>query len=98
LATKAPINNPTFTGTVTVPAINSSSGNTEAATKKYVDDATAGLTGAMHYIPTVEDSTHIITITKIAGANGAPDKYTISGTGLPENYTPTPGDVIIYEH
>lgn len=97
LAAKAPINNPTFTGTVTLPAAGPQSDN-EAATKKYVDDMNVGITGAMHYIPTVEDSTHTITITKTTGTNGAPDKYTISGTGLPENYTPIPGDVIIHEH
>ena len=49
LAAKAPSANPTFTGTVTLPAITSSSADTAAATKKYVDDKTAGLTGAMHF-------------------------------------------------
>lgn len=53
LAAKAPSANPTFTGTVTLPAITSSSADTAAATKKYVDDKTAGLTGAMHFKGTV---------------------------------------------
>lgn len=97
LAAKAPIANPTFTGTVTLPATGPQSDN-EAATKKYVDDKHVGLTGAMHFIPTIEDENHTITITKIAGTNGAPDKYTITGTGLPTNYTPVAGDVIIHAH
>lgn len=97
LAAKAPIANPTFTGTVTLPAAGPQSDN-EAATKKYVDDRNVGLTGAMHFIPTTEDDTHTITITKIAGTDGAPDKYTITGTGLPTNYSPTAGDVIIHAH
>lgn len=41
LNAKAPTANPTFTGTVTVPA---PSGNTDAATKLYVDNAAAGAT------------------------------------------------------
>lgn len=53
LGQKAPTANPTFTGTVTLPAITSSSADTAAATKKYVDDtvsgATQGLSGAMHF-------------------------------------------------
>ena len=53
LGQKAPTANPTFTGTVTLPAITSSSADTSAATKKYVDDAvsnaTQGLSGAMHF-------------------------------------------------
>ena len=97
LAAKAPIANPTFTGTVTLPATGPQSDN-EAATKKYVDDKHVGLTGAMHFIPTIEDENHTITITKIAGTNGAPDKYTITGTGLPTNYTPVAGDIIIHAH
>lgn len=52
LGNKAPTANPTFTGTVTLPAINNNSADTAAATKKYVDDKTAGLTGAMHMIGT----------------------------------------------
>ena len=53
LADKAPKASPTFTGTVTLPVITSASADTAAATKKYVDDtvsnATAGLSGAMHF-------------------------------------------------
>ena len=41
LAGKAPINNPVFTGTVTLPA--DPSGNMEAATKQYVDRLVAGI-------------------------------------------------------
>ena len=50
LGNKAPKASPTFTGVVTLPAINSNSADTAAATKKYVDDKTAGLTGALHLI------------------------------------------------
>lgn len=56
LGEKAPKANPTFTGTVTLPAINSNSADTTAATKKYVDDAFAGLTGAMHLIGSTKTS------------------------------------------
>lgn len=35
--------NPTFTGTVTIPAISGGDGNNEAANKKYVDDSVAGI-------------------------------------------------------
>ena len=41
LGTKAPINNPTFTGTVTLAA--DPTGNLEAATKQYVDRLVAGI-------------------------------------------------------
>jgi hypothetical protein len=41
LAEKAPVNNPVFTGTVTLPA--DPSGNMEAATKQYVDRLVSGL-------------------------------------------------------
>lgn len=41
LAEKAPVNNPVFTGTVTLPA--DPSGNMEAATKQYVDRLVAGI-------------------------------------------------------
>lgn len=41
LETKAPVNNPVFTGTVTLPA--DPSGNMEAATKQYVDRLVSGL-------------------------------------------------------
>lgn len=41
LGTKAPVNNPVFTGTVTLPA--DPSGNMEAATKQYVDRLVSGL-------------------------------------------------------
>ncbi len=49
LAAKAPLASPTFTGIVKVPAVTSASDDAVAATKKYVDDKTAGLSGAMHY-------------------------------------------------
>lgn len=41
LGTKAPVNNPVFTGTVTLPA--DPSGDMEAATKQYVDRLVAGI-------------------------------------------------------
>lgn len=41
LAEKAPVNNPVFTGTVTLPA--DPSGNMEAATKQYVDRLVSGI-------------------------------------------------------
>lgn len=41
LETKAPVNNPVFTGTVTLPA--DPSGNMEAATKQYVDRLVSGI-------------------------------------------------------
>ena len=52
--TKAPINNPTFTGTVTLPG-NPGSAN-EAATKAYVDNITAGLNfhAAVHVATTAD--------------------------------------------
>ena len=48
LSEKAPINNPTFTGKVTLAA--DPTADLEAATKQYVDNKTASLTGAMHFI------------------------------------------------
>lgn len=91
LAAKAPINNPTFTGTVTVPAINSLSGDTEAATKKYVDDTTAGLTGILHYIDAPD-----VTFTVDYGTPSNPNTVVTIGGTLPTGYTPAKGDVILY--
>lgn len=103
LAAKMPKSGGEFTGNIsfangTTITVNTPTEDGHAATKGYVDTLNAGLTGAMHYIPITIDENHTIVITKIAGTNGAPDKYTITGTGLPSNYTPTAGDVIIYEH
>lgn len=91
LAAKAPINNPTFTGTVIVPAINSASGDTEAATKKYVDDTTAGLTGILHYIDAPD-----VTFTVDYGTPSNPNTIVTIGGTLPTGYTPAKGDVILY--
>lgn len=81
LAAKAPINNPTFTGTVTLPAAPTS--DLHAATKKYVDDKTAGLSGAMHFKGT---TTTEMTDGRTTAA------VTIGGS----SYTPSSGDVVIY--
>lgn len=54
----APINNPTFTGIVTMPAVNDNSADTTAATVGYIKFRTAGLsnlTGAMHFKGTVNE-------------------------------------------
>lgn len=59
--------------------------NMQAATKKYVDDAVSGLTGAMHYIGT---STTAIT-------DGGTEAPTIDGTQVPTTNLKA-GDVVIY--
>lgn len=83
LGEKAPTASPTFTGTVTLPAISSSSADTAAATKKYVDDKTAGLSGAMHFKGT----------SATAIADGDTTKpITIGST----SYTQEAGDVVLY--
>lgn len=97
LAAKAPINNPTFTGTVTLPAINSSSGDTEAATKKYVDDTTAGLTGAMHY-KDAPNATFTITYPTPTEQNPDPLPVIVVEGTFPQGYVPAAGDVIVYQH
>ena len=97
LAAKAPINNPTFTGTVTVPATTEQSGDNTPATKAYVDSKNAGLTGAMHYI----DAPNVtFTVTENTPTQDDPNPLptiTVGGT-YPANYTPAPGDVIVYQH
>ena len=83
-STYAPVNNPAFTGTVTLPAAPTS--DLEAATKKYVDDATSnlsGLSGAMHFKG----------ITSTAITNGGTENPTIGGTALT---TKEAGDVVLY--
>ena len=96
LAAKAPINNPSFTGTVTLPSGGPQSDN-EAATKKYVDDKTAGFTGAMHYI----DAPNVVfTVTEVTPTVQNPDPLptvTVSGS-FPTGYTPAAGDIIVYNH
>ena len=93
---KADLSGATFTGVVKVPAITSSSASEEAATKGYVDNSIdsriGGLTGALHLIdaPLAE-----FTVTYPTSGNSLP---TITVTGLPNDYTPERGDVIIYEH
>ena len=83
LGNKAPKASPTFTGVVTLPAITSSSADTAAATKKYVDDKTAALTSAMHFIG----------ITTTAVTDGGTENPTIGGEIIS---TKTAGDVVIY--
>ena len=66
-AAKAPHVNPTFTGIVTLPTIDSNSGDTSAATKKYVDDNTSGaITGAASTIKTAD-----LSISKALVSNGS---------------------------
>lgn len=76
-----PSTNGTATGaTITLAADPTT--NMQAATKQYVDTATAGLSGAMHFIGT---STTAIT-------DGGTETPTIGG----ETVTPTNGDVVLY--
>lgn len=81
LGEKAPIASPTFTGTVTLPGAPTS--DLHAATKKYVDDKTAALSGAMHFKGT--------TTTEMT--DGRP---TAAVTINNASYTPSAGDVVIY--
>lgn len=96
LATKAPINSPTFTGTVTLPAAGPQSDN-EAATKAYVDSATAGITGVMRYIdaPNIVFS---ITYPTPTEQNSDPMPIVTTSGTFPTGYTARSGDVIIYNH
>lgn len=96
LAAKSPINNPTFTGTVTLPAAGPQSDN-EAATKKYVDDLSAGITGAMHYID-APNATFTITYPTPTEQNPDPLPIIVIGGTLPQGYVPAAGDVIVYQH
>lgn len=80
---KAPINNPTFTGTVTLPG-NPSTAN-EAATKSYVDNISAGLNfhAAVHAATTADLSATYDNSAKTLSASGAfpqIDGHTISET------------------
>jgi hypothetical protein len=70
-STYAPINNPTFTGTVTLPA-NPGTAN-EAATKSYVDNISAGLNfhAAVHVATTVNLSATYNNSAKTLSASGA---------------------------
>ena len=64
----APKNNPTFTGTVIVPAISSNNGDNEAVNKKYVDDAISDVLGtanAMVFKGTIGAQTSSPTITSL---------------------------------
>lgn len=96
LAAKAPIANPTFTGTVTLPAAGPQTDN-EAATKKYVDDRSAGLTGAMHYIDAPNAVFTVTYPTPTQQDSNPMPVVTVSGT-MPTGYIPKAGDIIIYEH
>ena len=87
LNNKAPKANPTFTGTVTLPAITSSSADTAAATKKYVDDKTSALSGAMHFIGT----------TTTAITDGGTEQPTIGGSAIALANLKA-GDVVLYKN
>lgn len=97
LAAKAPKADPVFTGTVTLPAINAASDDNAAATKKYVDDTTAGLTGILHYIDAPNAT---FTVSYPTPTEQEPDPMPVVTTGgtFPTGYTPAAGDVIIYKH
>lgn len=97
LAAKAPIANPTFTGVVTLPAINDQSSDSAAATKAYVDSKNVGLTGALHFINAPNAT---FTITYPDPTEQVPDPLPIVTTGgtFPTGYVPAAGDLIIYNH
>lgn len=88
LNAKAPIASPTFTGTVTLPGAPTE--DLHAATKKYVDDKTSALTGAMHFIG----------ITSTALADGDTTATLTPKTASPSSLTKTTGfvagDVVLY--
>jgi len=50
LGLKVPINNPTFTGTVTLPSTTPTAGSYEAATTKYVDEAIDSVGSGTNYL------------------------------------------------
>lgn len=88
LGNKMPKSGGQFTGDVSFASgkkltINAPSSDSEAATKKYVDDKTASLTGAMHFKGV---STTAIT-------DGGTENPTIGGATVT---TKTAGDVVIY--
>lgn len=77
-----------FTGNVTFASgktltVNTPTADGHAATKKYVDDKTAGLTGAMHFKGTT---------TTVMSDGLTTAAVTISGS----SYTPAAGDVVLY--
>lgn len=72
---RAPINNPTFTGTVTLAADPSSA--LQAATKQYVDNAAAGLNA---HSAVVASTTANLTATYSNGTSGVGATLTNSGT------------------
>lgn len=79
---KAPVNNPTFTGTVTLPGAPGSAN--EAATKAYVDNITAGLNfhAAVHVATTTDLSA---TYNNVAGTLSASGTFpTIDGETITE--------------
>ena len=67
----APKASPTFTGTVTIPAVSASAANTVAATKKYVDDEVSSAISQ-----TVSDKTANYTI----GSNDEGDTVRLTGS------------------
>ena len=88
LGNKMPKSGGQFTGDVSFASgkkltVNTPSSDSEAATKKYVDDKTASLTGAMHFKGV---STTAIT-------DGGTENPTIGGTAVT---TKAAGDVVIY--
>ena len=88
LAAKAPLASPALTGTPTAPTATAGTNNTQIATtafvKDAVDTATAGLTGAMHFI-----GTSSTTIT-----DGGTQNPTINSTEVTSKAS---GDVVLYD-
>ena len=94
LAAKAPLNSPELTGTPTAPTATVGTNSTQVATtafvKNAIDTATAGLTGAMHFIgiTSTEITDGATTNTLVAKSTGSLSKT----TGF-EN-----GDVVLYDN
>lgn len=86
LGQKAPINNPTFTGKVTLAADPTS--DLEAATKKYVDSKTASLSGAMHFIG--------VTSTALSDGDTTTTLTAKSTNSLTKTTGFVAGDVVLY--
>ena len=83
---KAPSASPTFTGTVTIPA---PSGNTDAATKKYVDDVAMGAVSVIAN-PTVS----VVAGTTQAAVANYHYVLTSTATTVTLPASPTDGDII----
>lgn len=87
LVEKAPINNPVFTGTVTLAADPTQ--NLEAVTKQYVDRLIAGL--EQHTTPGVVDSSHALPATDYE----AGQSWRVAEEGQYAGQECEPGDLII---